>query len=147
MKNRLFYSLIFILLIAGSCKKKEISDSAPEYIVGEWKLYRFTVMGTDYQITDCHKRSRMHFSSNHDAHAVYYTLYQNSGTCHKHLEYNGKWEYNKNDGKFYFDVEDTAGVEEQESKELHFIDPDHFFVEEEYQQIPIVAYFEKISEN
>ncbi len=147
MKNKLFYLVVFFLLLTAGCKKKETLGSPPEYIVGEWKLYRITAMGTDQSVTDCHKRSMMQFSSNHDAYAVYYTIYQSTGDCHKHLEYSGKWEYDEDDDTFYFDVEDTAGVQEQEAKQLHFLDPDHFYVEEEYQHIPITVYFEKVANN
>jgi len=146
MKKIYFFILFFSIFYFSSCKKHAIAENHyPDYIVGEWKLQQVTVYGNNISITDCHKRSRMTFSSNHDAHAVYYTIYQSTGSCVKHLEYTGQWTYRN--GTFYFDVRDTSGANQQEQKELTFTDPDHFFIRETVDNIPGIFYFEKIGSN
>jgi len=140
----------YILIVAlvwtalGGCKKHDVEiQSRPEYIVGEWRLERVTIYGIEYDLTDCHRQSYMLFDSNGRAESKYYTIY-NNGDCVLHLHYRGRWEYH--DDKFYFYIEEynTSQPPEDMEKELHFQDPDHFYVEEEFEGYEGKLYFEKI---
>ncbi len=134
----IFLSLVVII----SCdKREEVIPSNPDYIIGQWKLEKITVFGIEQDITDCHKTSRMTFSSNHDAHARYYTIYQTTGNCVLHLEYSGTWEYQ--DGEFIFKV-DSQSNNSTINKVLNFLDTEHFYVEETFNGVTGKFYFEKI---
>ena len=142
------FTWAFILLITGiffvqSCKKHEVEkQEEPQYIVGEWQLEKITVSGIELGITDCHKQSFAIFESNGHAESKYYTEYQD-GDCELHLWYKGTWEYK--DDKFYFHVEETNDSQspETEDKEVHFIDTEHFYFEENYQGYLGKFYFKK----
>ncbi len=138
------FLIIFTVFSFTACKKREaVIQSRPEYIIGEWELEKIIVFSTEQNITDCHKQSRMIFTSNHEAHARYYTIYQSTGDCVLHLQYDGEWDYRNN--KFIFIVQTgTSGTSITEEKELHFLDTDHFYIEEEYNGIRGKFYFVKI---
>jgi len=147
MKKSLIY-LVFIwigLTVVPSCKKHEVAvEDQPRYIVGEWKLDKLTIMGVERSLTDCHRQSYMIFEKNGKAESKYYTFYESTGECVLHLHYRGRWEFK--DGKFYFYVEEsnTSELPEAEEKELHFLNPDYFYIEQEYGGYSGKLYFKKI---
>ena len=141
MKRILLFILSVVLVFSSCEKREEVIPTNPDYIIGEWKLEKITVYGIEQDITDCHKSSRMIFSSNHDAHARYYTIYQTTGNCVLHLEYSGTWEYR--DGEFIFKVNSQSNASGT-NKVLNFLDTEHFYVEETFNGITGKFYFEKI---
>ena len=140
----LFISMIVITSL-GSCKKHQTEiPTQPDYIIGEWKLEKLVVFGAEQNLTDCHKQSYMIFDSNHAAESKYYTIYASSGDCVLHLHYIGTWEYNETENKFYFNIDSSnTSTTSSISKELHFIDTEHFYVLENYQGVEGKFFFEK----
>ena len=150
MKKNIFYiiNVFFLALVLTGCNKKhDVAEATPEYIIGEWQLERITVSGVDYPVNDCMKRSRMYFSSNHDARDKYYTIYQSTGLCTLHLEHTGRWEFE--DGKFYMIVETEGNTTLSNPRriEIHFTDTEHAYVEQSYNGYFGTFYFKKLDDD
>ncbi len=133
---------IFTFGLSGCWKHEKEISSEPDYIVGEWKLDKITIFGVEQSLEDCHKQSFMIFESNYEAESKYYTIYASTGNCELHLHYSGTWSYN--DGKFFFHVDSSNTSNNPDyNKVLHFLDTEHFWLEETYQGLTGKFYFEK----
>jgi len=143
MKNYILLFLAFTLSLS-SCKMKRIKNPRPEYIIGDWKLERLVIEGITYPVNDCIRRSFMHFSSNHDAHSIFYTVNETTNVCEKHLEHWGEWVFENDSWYIIVHKENTHEMDPPIRKEMIFTDPDHAYTFGEVEGYHATLYFVKV---